>query len=120
MKIRNRNPLSVCALVILMIVAYRTNMGAAPANPVLTGSIDQLSQQIIEFSQQGRYREAIPLAKKLVTLTKQFLGRNNSDTAASLNNLAYLYMQIGEYTDAEAPAKEALDIDEKVLGRKHA
>ena len=41
------------------------------------------------------------------------------DTASSLNNLALLYKDMGDYAKAEPLYKEALEIRQKVLGQEH-
>ena len=47
------------------------------------------------------------------------LGRDHPDTANSLNNLAGLLQDKGEYEGAEPLFRRALDIRERVLGRDH-
>jgi tetratricopeptide (TPR) repeat protein len=81
-------------------------------------ALAELNQQIEELYQQRKYKEAIPLAEKLVALTKQARGEENAETAASINLLAQLYERIGDYAKAEPLYKEALEIRQKVLGRR--
>ena len=47
------------------------------------------------------------------------LGEEHPDTAASYNNLAYVYARQGEYGKAEALYGKALAISERVLGEEH-
>src|SRR6516225_2644300 len=78
----------------------------------------QLHQRILELYQHGKFKDAIPLAEKLVALTKRARG-DERDTAISLNDLALLYQAMGNYAKAEPLLEEALVIRQKVLGREH-
>jgi tetratricopeptide (TPR) repeat protein len=69
---------------------------------------------------EGKFKEAIPLAEKVVVLTKRAKGDEDPDTATSLNNLAELYKETGDYAKAEPLLKEALEIRQKALGPQHA
>jgi len=50
---------------------------------------------------------------------EKVLGPEHPDTALSLNNLALLYYNQGNYDDAEPLYKRGLAIYEKALGPKH-
>ncbi len=80
----------------------------------------ELNRRIDELYQQGKFKEAIPLAEKLVALTKQARGEDDAETAATINLLARLYERTGDYAKAEPLYKEALEIRQKVLGREHS
>ena len=69
--------------------------------PAEDDSPEELSGRIEQLSQQGKYKDAIPLAEKLVILTKRAKGDEDPDTATSLNNLAALYEDMGDYGKAE-------------------
>jgi tetratricopeptide (TPR) repeat protein len=60
-----------------------------------------LNQQIKRSYQEGKYREAIPIAEKILAIAKRVFGPENPDTVTSLNNLAGLYKTMGEYAKAE-------------------
>ncbi|HTD16176.1 MAG TPA: tetratricopeptide repeat protein, partial [Chthoniobacterales bacterium] len=81
--------------------------------------LEALKQRIAELSKQGKYQEAIPLAEKLVDITRRLRGPEDTQTATSLNNLAALYYEMGEYAKAEPLYREALRIRQKVLGPEH-
>jgi tetratricopeptide (TPR) repeat protein len=76
----------------------------------------ELKRQIDELYREGKFREAIPLAEKVVFLTKRAKGEEHPDTATSLNDLAELYEAVGDYTKAEPLYQKALAIRQKVLG----
>ena len=45
----------------------------------------------------GRYEQAEPLYPRALAIREQVLGADHSDTASSLNNLAFLYVDQGKY-----------------------
>src|SRR5262249_11686188 len=50
-----------------------------------------LNRQIVRLRQQGRAREALPLARQALDLRKAILSEDHPDYATSLNSLAALY-----------------------------
>jgi tetratricopeptide (TPR) repeat protein len=78
-----------------------------------------LHQQVNKLYEEGKYQEAIPLAKKLLAIEKRVFGLDHPNTAASLDNLARLYEATGDYTRAEPLYQQALQILKKVLGEDH-
>src|SRR5204863_266388 len=62
---------------------------------------------------------AEPLYHRALEIRKQVLGEKHPDYACSLNNLAFLYGEQGDYTRAEALFRQALQIRKQVLGEKH-
>jgi tetratricopeptide (TPR) repeat protein len=51
----------------------------------------RLNQQAIKLYQQGKYNEAIPLARRSLSILEKALGPDHPNVATSLNNLAGLY-----------------------------
>jgi CHAT domain-containing protein/Tfp pilus assembly protein PilF len=78
-----------------------------------------LNQQVVELYQQGKYREAIPIAETLLAIEKQALGPDDPDVATVLNDLALLYKATGAYREAESRYQQALQIYQKALGSQH-
>lgn len=78
-----------------------------------------LKQQVITLYNQGRYADAIPVAKKVLMITEKYLGPEHPEVAQSLNNLASLYAELGSYAIAESLYQQALEIDEQTLGPEH-
>jgi tetratricopeptide (TPR) repeat protein/CHAT domain-containing protein len=78
--------------------------------------LTSLAQQIKKLYQEGRYKEAIPFAEKLLAIKKGTLGPDQPETAASLNDLAALYEAMGAYEKAEPLFQQALQIFEKAFG----
>jgi CHAT domain-containing protein/Flp pilus assembly protein TadD len=105
----------ICVIVMLLALGFSSVVNAqAPADG---DSPAELTRRIMELYGEGKFREAIPLAERLVT--KQPRGLDDSQSAASINLLALLYKSTGEYAKAEPLYKEALEIRQKVLGREH-
>jgi len=105
--------ITVILLVINLSVALSVKVHAEDNNPA------ELNRRIQELYRAGKFKEAIPLAEKLVVLTKRTKGGADPVTATSLNDLAELYLKLGDYAKAEPLFKETLEIRRKVLGPQH-
>ena len=74
-------------------------------------------KKALEFSNAGRYEEAIPHEEKALEILEEVLGKDHLDVAAVLNYLAELYRMTGRYAEAEPLFKRSLEINEKALGK---
>jgi len=81
--------------------------------------VKTLYQEYRELEEQGRYREAIPYAEDLVRVGKKAFGESHSHVGLFLNNLAALYLALGDFGKAESLYRESLAIREKALGPRH-
>ncbi|MBD2489865.1 CHAT domain-containing protein [Aulosira sp. FACHB-615] len=79
----------------------------------------ELNQQVLKLYQEGKYSVAIPLAENALAIRERVLGKEHSDVATSLNNLAILYDAQGKYQQAEPLYLRSLAIREKILGKRH-
>ncbi len=79
----------------------------------------RLNQEVEKLYSQGKYDQAIPLARRFLAIVKIALGPNHPSVATALNNLALLYYAKGDYARAEPLYRRALAIDEKALGPNH-
>jgi tetratricopeptide (TPR) repeat protein len=79
-----------------------------------------LNRQVSQLIEQGKYQEAMPIAKRLVQVAKRARGPEHPETADALNDLGFLYKKTGDYAKAEPLYQEALRIRQKVLGSEHA
>jgi TonB family protein len=86
------------------------NPGAAAAEA------DKLSAEIVKLFNEGKYDEALPLAKRAVELKEKALGKDATGLADALNNLGALYMAKADYRNADGPYKRSLAIYEKAKG----
>ena len=88
----------------------------------MSQSLDEtkrLNQQFGQLYNQGRYQEAIPIAKRALAIHEKAFGPEHPAVAQSLNNLALLYSSLSDYAKAEPLYKRALAINEKTLGPEH-
>ena len=92
------------------------------AGPVAAQDLEKaaaLNQQVGQLYAEGRYQEALPLAKEVLSLFEKNLEPDHPHISAALNNLASLYDALGEYAKAEPLMLKALAIDEKLFGPQH-
>ena len=80
---------------------------------------NQLNQRVVELFAQGKYREALELVQKALTIRQQLLGEEHRDFARSLNDLALVYDAMGAYGRAEPLYRQAQEIWKKALGEEH-
>jgi CHAT domain-containing protein/Tfp pilus assembly protein PilF len=78
-----------------------------------------LMQRITALAKDGRYAEAIALARKLENEAERTTGRQSPLTATTLVVLAQTLQAQGEMTEAETALRRALAIREKALGANH-
>jgi len=87
----------------------------------LTGEIqtqsteaDNLNAQVAKLYEEGKYNQAIPLAKRALELSENQLGHNSLPTAVSLSRLATLYFALKEYDSSELNYRESLAVYERM------
>ena len=71
------------------------------------------------YSNNGQYREALEINKKVYEQLCKVKGEEHPDTLISLNNLAVEYGKIGEHQKALELTREAYELRSKVLGEEH-
>jgi tetratricopeptide (TPR) repeat protein len=69
--------------------------------------------------ERARYKEAESVARQALTINRQRLETEHSDTARILNVLAGIYEAQGRYAEAESLYQRALAIYEKLEGPEH-
>jgi CHAT domain-containing protein/Tfp pilus assembly protein PilF len=79
----------------------------------------QLNQQVLNLIQQGKYDEAIPVAKTSLAILEKILGNKHPNVATIINNLASLYDFKGDYAQAALLYQYSLNIREKAFGLNH-
>jgi tetratricopeptide (TPR) repeat protein len=96
---RASSPFAVPIYLIVLLLAYGEALAAKAQPQTEDDSAAALDREINELYQQGKYKEAVPLAEKLVILIKHFKGEEDLATATSLNNLAELYQAMRDYKE---------------------
>jgi tetratricopeptide (TPR) repeat protein len=96
-------------------------LAGALASSGIAGPQDMLAlmQRISALAKDGRYGEAIPLARKLESEAERSTGRQSPVTAMTLVVLAQALQAQGETAEAETTLKRARAIREKALGPSH-
>ncbi|OQY54208.1 MAG: hypothetical protein DRR08_15465 [Candidatus Parabeggiatoa sp. nov. 2] len=79
----------------------------------------KLNEQVNNYSQQGKYQQAIPFAGRALVIREKLLGDEHPLVAKSLNTMAELYRQMGESVRAEPRYRRALYLWKKTLGEEH-
>jgi len=92
-------------------------VGDAEASLVLASLAYKVAQYL---SARARSAEAEPLYQRAMQIREQTLGPDHLDVASSLNELAGLYLDQGQYVRAEPLFQRALQIREQTLGPDHA
>jgi CHAT domain-containing protein/Tfp pilus assembly protein PilF len=90
-------------------------------SPCRAGPQDMLvlMQQITTLAKQGRFNEAVGLARKLEAEAERTAGRQSPLTATTLVVLGQVLQTQGNMTEAESTLRRALAIREKSLGPNH-
>jgi CHAT domain-containing protein/tetratricopeptide (TPR) repeat protein len=78
-----------------------------------------LAAQVTRLRQQGKAPEALPLARQVRAIRQELLGERHPSYAASLNNLAGLYQDMGDHRAALPLYQRARDLRKQALGEKH-
>lgn len=110
---RAENRIGVLGLGLIVLL---TACVASPAWRQPVEEATRLNSKALQLHQQGRYKEAIPLAQRSIAIYEKALGPEHPAVATSLTILALLYWTLGDYTQAEPLYKRSLTILEKTSG----
>jgi CHAT domain-containing protein/tetratricopeptide (TPR) repeat protein len=80
---------------------------------------ERLNGQVFRLWQQGRSKEALPLAEEALAIRRKVLGDRHRLTALSLLNLGAQHAALHQVRQAEDCSRRALALDKEVLGEKH-
>jgi hypothetical protein len=80
---------------------------------------DRLSEQTKTLQAGGKLSEAITSAKAMLAIERKVLPAGHDDILGSLDWLARMYIQQGDFAEATAARQEALDALRKRLGQRH-
>lgn len=103
-------------------IAFAIAISLSAISPSHAGQQEMLAlmQRITALAKEGRYGDAIPLARKLTVEAEKTAGRQSPLTATTYVVLAQALQAQGELTEAEANLRKALVIREKAMGPTHA
>lgn len=74
---------------------------------------EELNRQVVKLYKEGKYNDAMSLAKRVVELRGKILGEDNYLTGIALKNLAAIYMAQHKYREAIAIYERLLSVAEK-------
>ena len=77
------------------------------------------SRRVVQLYQQGRVREALRLGENVTAIRRKLLGKWDPNYAASLHNLAFMYMTLGDYSRARSLYHSVIEVRSSVLGKQH-
>lgn len=77
--------------------------------------LNTLNQEISKLAGAGKFKEALPIAERAVEVSKRTHGLEDPTTANSLDNLGQLFLDLGDFSQAERLFQQALAIQEKIL-----
>lgn len=86
-----------------------------PASLELTEA-SRLSQQVVALYRQGRFDEALPLARRALEIREKQLVPEHELVAVALKNLASLYFARKKYDEAAKLYQRTLSVFEKTFG----
>jgi TonB family protein len=76
----------------------------------------RLNGLVVKLYSEGKYDEALPLAKQALEITEKAVGPSHQLVCNALTNIAELYIAKKEYGEAEGAYRRSLRIQEKILG----
>src|SRR5688572_24299064 len=79
-------------------------------------SRDELLNDLNILYSSGQFDKALPIAKKVLDLTKKELGSDHIQYARSLNDLASIYYSLDDFESALPLTLSAAAIRKKILG----
>lgn len=91
-----------------------------PAKSAELQEASHLSAQVVELYNEGRYDEAMPLAKRALEIRERVLGAGDPLVGDALQNFGSLYLKKKNYGEALSLYKRAFAIFEKAYGQENA
>ncbi len=76
----------------------------------------QLSEQVLQLREHGKFAEALPLAQEVVQVAEATYGQADHHVALSLNELGLVLQNLEKFPDAEAAFRHSESINEKTYG----
>ena len=81
-------------------------------------TLDDMNREIVELSSEGKYGEAIRVAKKAVVMAEKKYGRKHKTTASFIYNLGLAYLRDNSYKKGLKNLQEAALLWEELLGKE--
>lgn len=111
--------MSLLALIVLpLLAAVARGQDKAAASPAVDEA-KKLNAQVVHLYGEGKYDEAIALAKQALAIWERERGQESAEAATTLVNLAELYKAKKNYSEAEGFYRRALKVEEHRLGKEN-
>lgn len=97
-------------------------LSPASAQPAPSQSAQQakdevkLSADVAKLFNEGKFDEALPLARRLLSMREQVAGKDTLVVAAALNTIGMIYLKKEKYFDASPFFQRSLKITETIQG----
>jgi len=105
-----------CSIRIFVMIAVMCAAIVSCSRPAFLGrdlAATRLSNYSIYLYNKGQYAEALPVAQNALSINEKVFGADHPYTAESLNLLAAIHKQLGDYEKAASLHKRALQIRNK-------
>ncbi len=79
----------------------------------------KLEKELAKLKGEGRYRDGIGVARRIVAIRQRHLGEEHRLVAPALNDQGICAHNAGQYTEAETLFRRALALCQKLLGDEH-
>jgi TonB family protein len=103
---------------LLLATLLLTNNFNSPQEPAELQEANTLTTSFIRLFNQGKYDEALPLAKRALQIREKHLPRTDPRVADSLTNLGEIYIAKQDYEAAAEVFKRLLKIQQERFGRE--
>ncbi len=97
----------------------QTNSLSRPVDIAAQQWIIGLHNEAVKIARGGDHQRALALAEQAVRHSRQYLGEECVETAATANLMGTLLMQHGNLRDARPYLEQALEIKRRLLGEEH-
>jgi TonB family protein len=104
-----------------LFIVMLLGVGAAAAQGPAAGAGEpaesaRLNADVIRLYREGKFDEALPLARRVLEVREKALGSDDMAVASALNNLSAIYARKGKAGEAEQLLRRSLAIAEKRVG----
>lgn len=107
--------MKILSLLLLAIVLLTNNFKSPQETPELQEATT-LTASVVKLFNQGKYEEALPLAKRALQIREKALPRTDQRVADSLTNLGEIYIGKEDYRAARDTFKRLLQVLEERFG----
>lgn len=103
---------SILALTIVLLATLHAS-AAQEAGKGDVAEADRLNAEVVKLYREGKYDEALPVAKRVLELREKALGGEDLRVAYALTNLGNIYTRKGNQKESEPLLRRALAVTEK-------